>query len=93
MWHMFQKSSESVAAIGRTLLVTFLYARVRAVVLGDGSSGNRQGADEGLCCVVLLAEWGLTEEGGGLSTELLALVITEITLMPVMWPLQGRAGT
>ena len=90
---MFWKSSGSVAATGQTLFATFLYARVRAAVVGGGSSGKGRCADGVSRCAVLLAERGLTEEGEGLSMELLALVITEITLTLAMQPLRGRAGT
>jgi hypothetical protein len=92
MRRMFWKSSGSVAATGQTLLATFLYASVREVVLGGGSSGKVRGADKGLWDAALLAEQDLMEEGEGLSMEPLVLVITEITLTLAMWPLRGQAG-
>jgi hypothetical protein len=57
-----------------------------AVVLGGGSGGKGQGADNVLCWVALLVE---REK---LSTKLLVSAITETTLMLVMRPLHGHVG-
>jgi hypothetical protein len=66
--------------------------RVRAAVSGGGSSGKGQGTDEVLCRAVLLVEWDPMEEREKLSMELLASVMTEITLTLATHPLHGRAG-
>jgi hypothetical protein len=57
-----------------------------AVVLEGGSGSKRRGADNVSCWAALLVE---REK---LSTELLALVITETILTLVMRPLHGCAG-